>query len=242
MAVNTTVGLQESSTADSVQLKIIVQCIRLVISLPVLFGNALVIVATWRFRPLRKMIHALIMALAVADFNVGLYSVVCATYKIFHYLDFTGTSSFCGVCHIFSMLTIAGSINSTLAITTERYVKVVHGINYYTREKKPRAIIGLVTIGLCTALFPITDAIVLNQKTLFKTNGCSVAKEMYSSSYCYAGYAILSLLLVTIFYFWMLLVVIRQRNKVATEVVAFNCLTLQKKRAERRFVLLLLSI
>ena len=119
------------------------------LSLLIVIGNIMTIVAVARTRKLRRLpTNTLLINLAVADVLVGALLIVFVVLSLFvkteHALRLT-------VCLARSpyYTTICVSTNTLLAIAVDRYLAIVHPLSYRRRVTIPRARVVSILIWLC---------------------------------------------------------------------------------------------
>lgn len=131
--------------------------IYLFLILPVLFSNALVLVAIWKYRVLHKVSNMFIASMSCADFLIGLFTL--PIYAATFIMQNEVTKYQCLVkysCVVFSM---SASLISLVCIAIDRYIAIVYPFAYaniMTWRNAKRILTGVWIYHILIFILPVS--------------------------------------------------------------------------------------
>ncbi|NP_001164684.1 adrenergic receptor-like protein [Saccoglossus kowalevskii] len=117
-----------------------------ILSIPVIFGNLLVILAIYQQQSLRTITNYFIASLAIVDEMIGINSVPVLV--VFHNLGTVTETRICIFISIIMYHPFCTSILHLLAIDIDRYIAIIHPLHYHQWVTPFRAQVAIATIWL----------------------------------------------------------------------------------------------
>ncbi len=182
----TTVSADDSY---AVSLRNAFRIVYLTLTLPIFFGNFLVIAAILGSRKLRRGKNLCLLSLSFADLVVGIGIVVCYWKE-----RPTGVleRNHCLSCLFFTTLGLCGSFGAVLVISVERFVKIVHPSKHAHIFTASRSILWIIFVWLYISVFVV---IFLIWNNFSSDQNCVIniiAREAYTYVlYCHLGVLLL---------------------------------------------------
>ncbi|XP_075545465.1 putative G-protein coupled receptor No18 [Dermacentor variabilis] len=190
------------------------------------FGNVLVVLAIFTYRPLRSVQNMFIVSLAVADIAVALLVMPFnVAYSIMGRWVFG--LHMCELWLTCDVLCCTASILNLCAIALDRYWAIHDPINYAQKRTLRRVLLSIVLVWAISALISVPPLIGWNDwpEQFDETSPCQLTEERGYVLYSATGSFFAPLLIMTIVYFKIYLATRRRLRKRAKAVAA----TLQVK-------------
>lgn len=92
-------------------------------------ANGTVILSMVLIKKLRNTSNYFIVSLSCADFCIGLLTLPLRSMEILR-LDFTSSTEFCRVAHVFTLFNFTASVSNLVVITVDRYIAIIHPYLY----------------------------------------------------------------------------------------------------------------
>ncbi|XP_037507597.1 tyramine/octopamine receptor [Rhipicephalus sanguineus] len=190
------------------------------------FGNVLVVLAIFTYRPLRSVQNMFIVSLAVADIAVALLVMPFnVAYSIMGRWVFG--LHMCELWLTCDVLCCTASILNLCAIALDRYWAIHDPINYAQKRTLRRVLLSIVLVWGISGLISVPPLIGWNDwpEQFDETSPCQLTEERGYVLYSATGSFFAPLLIMTIVYFKIYLATRRRLRKRAKAVAA----TLQVK-------------
>ncbi|XP_065283907.1 probable G-protein coupled receptor No18 [Dermacentor albipictus] len=190
------------------------------------FGNVLVVLAIFTYRPLRSVQNMFIVSLAVADIAVALLVMPFnVAYSIMGRWVFG--LHMCELWLTCDVLCCTASILNLCAIALDRYWAIHDPINYAQKRTLRRVLLSIVLVWAISGLISVPPLIGWNDwpEQFDETSPCQLTEERGYVLYSASGSFFAPLLIMTIVYFKIYLATRRRLRKRAKAVAA----TLQVK-------------
>ncbi|CAH1798665.1 unnamed protein product [Owenia fusiformis] len=149
MAVNWTEKTISGLNRDA---SLIILIYYMIISGVIILSNALVFVAFIKNKTLRTLTNYYVINLAICDMTVGLYHIYCTYMQYWMSYADHKISYDCIACCVAVFLSAGTSLYTLLIITVERYMKILHPLNYNLFWNKKTAIISLTIIWISMSI------------------------------------------------------------------------------------------
>ncbi|CAN7937104.1 unnamed protein product [Ixodes hexagonus] len=216
----------EYSSAVSLPEAVITVIILSAIVTGTVFGNVLVILAIFTYRPLRSVQNMFIVSLAVADIAVALLVMpLNVAYSILGRWVF-GLHT-CKLWLTCDVLCCTASILNLCAIALDRYWAIHDPINYAQKRTLRRVLLSIVLVWAISALISVPPLIGWNDwpEQFDESSPCQLTEERGYVLYSATGSFFAPMVIMTIVYFKIYLATRRRLRKRAKAVAA----TLQVK-------------
>ncbi|XP_077518255.1 putative G-protein coupled receptor No18 [Amblyomma americanum] len=190
------------------------------------FGNVLVVLAIFTYRPLRSVQNMFIVSLAVADIAVALLVMPFnVAYSIMGRWVFG--LHMCELWLTCDVLCCTASILNLCAIALDRYWAIHDPINYAQKRTLRRVLLSIVLVWAISGLISVPPLIGWNDwpEQFDETSPCQLTEERGYVLYSASGSFFAPLFIMTIVYFKIYLATRRRLRKRAKAVAA----TLQVK-------------
>ncbi|EEC19606.1 G-protein coupled receptor, putative [Ixodes scapularis] len=214
------------STAVSLPEAIVTVVVLSAIVAGTVFGNVLVVLAIFTYRPLRSVQNMFIVSLAVADIAVALLVMpLNVAYSILGRWVF-GLHT-CKLWLTCDVLCCTASILNLCAIALDRYWAIHDPINYAQKRTLRRVLLSIVLVWAISALISVPPLIGWNDwpEEFDETSPCQLTEERGYVLYSASGSFFAPMFIMTIVYFKIFLATRRRLRKRAMAVAA----TLQVK-------------
>ncbi|KAM7292742.1 tyramine receptor 1 [Ixodes scapularis] len=214
------------STAVSLPEAIVTVVVLSAIVAGTVFGNVLVVLAIFTYRPLRSVQNMFIVSLAVADIAVALLVMpLNVAYSILGRWVF-GLHT-CKLWLTCDVLCCTASILNLCAIALDRYWAIHDPINYAQKRTLRRVLLSIVLVWAISALISVPPLIGWNDwpEEFDETSPCQLTEERGYVLYSATGSFFAPMFIMTIVYFKIFLATRRRLRKRAMAVAA----TLQVK-------------
>ncbi|KAG0413435.1 hypothetical protein HPB47_009419 [Ixodes persulcatus] len=214
------------STAVSLPEAILTVVVLSAIVAGTVFGNVLVVLAIFTYRPLRSVQNMFIVSLAVADIAVALLVMpLNVAYSILGRWVF-GLHT-CKLWLTCDVLCCTASILNLCAIALDRYWAIHDPINYAQKRTLRRVLLSIVLVWAISALISVPPLIGWNDwpEEFDESSPCQLTEERGYVLYSATGSFFAPMFIMTIVYFKIYLATRRRLRKRAMAVAA----TLQVK-------------
>ncbi|CAN8003401.1 unnamed protein product [Ixodes pacificus] len=214
------------STAVSLPEAIVTVVVLSAIVAGTVFGNVLVVLAIFTYRPLRSVQNMFIVSLAVADIAVALLVMpLNVAYSILGRWVF-GLHT-CKLWLTCDVLCCTASILNLCAIALDRYWAIHDPINYAQKRTLRRVLLSIVLVWAISALISVPPLIGWNDwpEEFDESSPCQLTEERGYVLYSATGSFFAPMFIMTIVYFKIYLATRRRLRKRAMAVAA----TLQVK-------------
>ncbi|KAH7967892.1 hypothetical protein HPB52_003799 [Rhipicephalus sanguineus] len=185
------------------------------------FGNVLVVLAIFTYRPLRSVQNMFIVSLAVADIAVALLVMPFnVAYSIMGRWVFG--LHMCELWLTCDVLCCTASILNLCAIALDRYWAIHDPINYAQKRTLRRVLLSIVLVWGISGLISVPPLIGWNDwpEQFDETSPCQLTEERGYVLYSATGSFFAPLLIMTIVYFKIYLATRRRLRKRAKAVAA----------------------
>ena len=149
------------------------------ISILIIIGNTLVLLATWRERSLRQPNKCFIACLAVADLLVGIFIGPVKVYRLFHGWQLDLSIHFCRFGVWIDTLVLTASVYTLMLISFERYLKISKPLQYRSRMTTSKSLKIILIIWLISAVFATYAATPDSGNYGFLATGAALCPHYY---------------------------------------------------------------
>ena len=154
----------------------------ILISIPIILGNALVLLVTWREKSLHQPNKYLIACLAVADLLVGIFIGPVWVYKLSVDHKSLTNIHLCRFMVWIDTLVLTASIFSLMFISFDRYLKISKPLQYRSRMTTSKSLKIIFIIWLISVAFATYAATPDSGSTGFLVNSGYSCSQLYDTT------------------------------------------------------------
>ena len=203
------------------QLDLAAKIFWILISIPIILGNTLVLLVTWREKSLHQPNKYFIACLAVADLLVGIFIGPVGVYGLFVDSGSRRNIHLCRFLIWIDTLVLTASICSLMFISFDRYLKISKPLQYRSRMTTSKSLKIIFIIWLISTAFATYAATPDSGSTGFLLNSGYFCSQLYDTrqdkrkeyrTFLYISVAFLPAIVVLIMYA-LIFVVAHKRQK-----------------------------
>ena len=154
----------------------------ILISIPIILGNTLVLLVTWRERSLHQPNKYFIACLAVADLLVGILIGPVTVYELSVDHETLNNIHFCRFMVWIDTLALTASICSLMFISFDRYLKISKPLQYRSRMTTSKSLKIIFIIWLISITFATYASTPDSGSTGFVVNSGYLCWQLYDTS------------------------------------------------------------
>ena len=167
------------------QLLLAMKILHILISILIIKGNILVLLATWRERSLHQPNKYFIACLAVADFLVGIFIGPVRVYTLSGLDDESRRDTSIHLCRFLvwiDTLVVTASVYTLMFISFDRYLKISKPLQYRSKMTTSKSLKIIFIIWLISAAFATYAATPHSGSTGFLAGGVSLCLDYDSGT------------------------------------------------------------